>query len=254
MATLEELIQYTRLELTDNSDSFQASVHGDGVTMRYDLPDAPIDAVGLDVFIDNNGAQTVLSSPGGYTMDYENGVITLAEPLADGARLTVQGTTYTFFSDTKMAQFVDIALLKHTHNSTTTMATLPPVEKHLVAILATIEALWVLATDASYDINVYTPEGVSIPKEQRFAQLMRMIEGLRERYRYEAQLLNVGLGRIQVLTLRRKSRQTGRLVPVYTPQEIDDRRKPQRVYPIIEPPGPTERPAHLPPEPDWWGG
>jgi hypothetical protein len=36
--------------------------------------------------------------------------------------------------------------------------------------------------------------------------------------------------KIDVLTLRRQSKATGRMVPVYKPQEVDDRSYPQRVH------------------------
>ena len=43
-------------------------------------------------------------------------------------------------------------------------------------------------------------------------------------------LLGVGLYRIDVLNLNRISKATGRLIPVYKPQEVDDRSYPERVH------------------------
>jgi hypothetical protein len=46
--------------------------------------------------------------------------------------------------------------------------------------------------------------------------------------------LNVGLHRIEVSTLRRESRTTGRLVPLYVPREFDDYSWPERILPPID--------------------
>ena len=49
-------------------------------------------------------------------------------------------------------------------------------------------------------------------------------------YEELCKMLNIGLYRTEVFTLRRISRLTNRYVPVYRPQEIDDWSIPQRVY------------------------
>jgi hypothetical protein len=99
-----------------------------------------------------------------------------------------------------------------------------------VALLASVEALWALATDASFDINITAPDGVQIPRTQRFAQLSQIINARQEQYRNLCSALNVGLWRIEIGILRRISRTTNKLIPVYMPQEIDDSTMPERVY------------------------
>ena len=107
---------------------------------------------------------------------------------------------------------------------------IPAVEEYPVAILSTIEALWALATDASFDINITAPDGVVIPRSQRWQQLTSMIQQRQDQYKQLCSALNIGLWRIQMGTLRRVSRHTNKLVPIYMAQEIDDSRKPERVY------------------------
>jgi hypothetical protein len=104
-------------------------------------------------------------------------------------------------------------------------------------------ALYTLATDSAFDIDIISPDGVSIPRSERFRQVNEMIQVRKEQYKELCAMLGVGLFRIEVMTLRRISRLTNRLIPVYRPQEIDDKSMAQRVrlnlpdYGDITPPG-----------------
>lgn len=240
-----------RLELGDFQEGFQASVQGDGLTRRFDLPEEVISASGLSVMVTppNGGSPAPLAENTDWTMDYRAGIITLVSPLANDAVLTVTGQHFQFFTDDELALFIRSAALKHTHNeqslqvyrdlngfkhylySDQTVDTLPPVEYHPVALLAAIEALEVIQTDAAYDIDVTTAEGTSLPRAERFTNISSLIAAKQARYDDICQKLGVGLGRIEVFTVRRVSRTTGRLVPVYLPQEYDEvRMPPVRVY------------------------
>ncbi|UXX94003.1 hypothetical protein N7U49_21590 [Streptomyces sp. AD2-2] len=119
-----------------------------------------------------------------------------------------------------------------------TLENLPAVEEPLVAYLTAINCLWTLATDAATDIDISTAEGTFVPRTQRYRQLMQHIgdatSGLQGRYNTLAQQLNVGLGRIEMFTLRRVSRTTNRLVPVFQEREYDDSSMPQRLLPPID--------------------
>lgn len=111
---------------------------------------------------------------------------------------------------------------------------LPAVERYPLSILITIEALWGELAEASNEVDVVTPEGMHIPAGQRFQQILQAIETLMGQYREIAGALGVGLFRVEMFTLRRTSRTTGRLVPVYRPQEFDDHSLPERLYPPID--------------------
>jgi hypothetical protein len=89
-------------------------------------------------------------------------------------------------------------------------------------------------TDAATDIDITTAEGTHIPRAQRFGQLEQMISALTERYKSLCSLLGVGLYRIEVSNLRRVSRQTGRLVPLYVEREYDDNSLPERIVAPID--------------------
>lgn len=165
-----------------------------------------------------------------------SGTVTFTNVPKSGAAIVVSGTHYRYFTTTELTSFINTAVTQHTDNKTDsygrqiTLALIPAVEEYPVALLATIEALWALATDASFDINIQAPDGVVIPRAQRFAQLSQIIQARKEQYRELCSALNIGLWRIEVGILRRISRTTNKLVPVYMPQEIDDSTQPERVY------------------------
>ncbi len=231
MATLQELIARTRLELADVSKSFVFTTTSVGATTVYDIPRAEqLDA--SSVVVRRNG--TIVPTTD-YVVDADDGIVTITgTPPADGDTLQFSGQHHKFFSDEVMTTFVNTAFGLHTNNRPVTMQALPANEVYLVALLAKIEALWVLATDAAYDIDIRTPEGVSVPRTQRYAQLMNMIAATEEQYKDLGMALGVGLYRIEMFTLRRTSLQTGRLVPVYLQREFDDTSPPVRILPPID--------------------
>lgn len=222
MALLTDLVSRLRLELGDTAFPFQAQVVADGLTDRFDLPVEMIEETGLVVAVD--GAPL---APEDFTLDLRAGVLTLeAVPAADSV-VVVQGSHYEAFPTPDMETFVNTAFLQHANGRyddlglPLTMAELPPVEDYLVVILAQIEALWAMVTDAAQEIDVRSPDGITIPVGQRYQQLMGLIAAKRAMYMELAQALNVGLHRIEMLTLRRVSRTTNRLVPIYQTMEYD---------------------------------
>lgn len=231
MATVSELIARTRLELADVSKSFVFTTTSVGATTVYDIPRVEsIDADSVVVRLNGN----VMASAD-YVVDTASGIVTITgAPPADGDTLQFSGSHHKFFSDEVMTTFVNTAFELHTTNRPVTMQALPANEVYLVALLAKIEALWVLVTDAAYDIDIRTPEGVSVPRTQRYAQLMALIQATQEQYKDLAMALGVGLYRIEMFTLRRVSRTTGRYVPVYLEREFDDTSPPVRVMPPID--------------------
>lgn len=227
----------------DFGESFSARVTGDGATSRYTLPRDNIDGATVSVYIDGSPV-TVLNpgTPGSlqvneYVLDERLGVVTLWDDLPLNSVLVVEGTAFTVVLPTDMSSYVDTAFNLHVIGlqPVPTIDDLNPVEEYLVAMLAVVELLWALATEASGEIDILTPEGVNIPVSQRFAQYVTLIERIQGHYKELAASLNVGPYRIQMFSLRRVSRTTGRLVPIYVPQEFDDRTyPPTRVLPPID--------------------
>ena len=235
MAILSDLLSRVRLELGDSAKQFDVTLTGDGVTKAFYVGVKPVDSFGANGFaVYVNG--TAKAQGTDYTVEENLGIVHFAAAPADNAVIEVTGTHYRYFTTSELTTFVNTAVTQHTDNRTdsygsqVTIASIPTVEEYPVALLATIEALWALATDSAFDINIQAPDGVSIPRNQRFSQLSNIIGQRKDQYKELCSALNVGLWRIEIGTLRRISRTTNKLVPVYMPQEIDDSTIPERVY------------------------
>lgn len=232
MAVLSDLISRVRLELGDQPIQFTFTATGDGVTKDYTLECAHIDPATLQVTV----ADTPIPTPAGYTLEPDAGVVHLAVAPELGDTVFITGLRYRYFIDSDIITFINTAVTQHAYNrsdsygSLITLSSIQPVEEYPIAILSVIEALWVLATDSSFDINITAPDGVVIPRAQRYQQLTGMVAQRWEQYKQLCAQLNIGLWRIEMGTLRRVSRTTNKLVPIYMSQEIDDSRRPERVY------------------------
>jgi hypothetical protein len=232
VAVLADLLSRTRLELGDAPKQFTFTETGDGSTKDFYVKVKPLDVDTLVVTV--NG--TPVANPSGYTLEADLGMIHFVNAPANNSAIRVQGSHFRYFTDTDLTTFINTAVEQHTYNRTdgygnqVTLAKLQAVEEYPLVILSTIEALWALATDASFDINIFAPDGVTIPRSERFHQLSNMIQQRQMQYKELCSALNIGLWRLEIGTLRRVSKRTNKLIPVYMPQESDDPRKPERVY------------------------
>ena len=229
MATLEMLSTRLRNELGDMGRTFEETFSGDGSTKRYQLTTAPVKGATLVVKV---GATNVSSTT---SVEEQTGMVVLAVAPVQDAVITITGTTYKYFTDAEIEYYINTAFAEHARTTTdsngskATLLSLPGIDEYPLVILASTMALYTLATDASFDIDIISPDGVSIPRSERFRQLSEIINSRKEQYREICNLLGIGLHKIEVFNLRRISRLTNKLVPIYRPQEIDDSSLPQRV-------------------------
>lgn len=232
---LSSLVDHVRLELGDTPKSFRYQFDGDGVTTRWELPYSPLDA--STVVVSVNGVDV----SNDVAVEEPTGVMEFDTAPAVGFPVVVEGVYFRYFTTEELETLCTTAIHEHLHNRTSgvgqqiTLENLPLVEEGPLVILVVVKALYVLATDASFDIDIHTPDGVSIPRSDRYRQLMMMIDSRRQQYMELCNALNIGVSRIEVYTLRRISDRTNKYVPIYRPQEIDDNSKPQRVW--LEIPG-----------------
>lgn len=230
MATITSLVNRVRLELGDLGKAFMVQYMADGTTNRYSLGYSPIDAASVTVF---EGLTDISDN---CYIEESTGILTLPAASTDGTMITVNGTYYRYFTFAELSQLVTDAVAQHSAGHADSLGRqisvdiLPANEEYPVAIYATTLALYTLATDAAFDIDIAAPDGVNIPRSERYRQLMDMIQTRQEQYRDLCVQLGVGLYKIDVFSLRRISLATGRYVPVYKPQEVDDRSYPQRVH------------------------
>ena len=248
MAVIADLVTKVRTELNDQPRQFTKTFTGNGSIKDYTLGVKPVDTSTLLVTV--NG--TPMAQPNGYTIEANFGVVHFVTAPANNTSIVVTGNVFRYFSDADLTNFVNIAVGQHTYNRTDgfgrqmTASLLPPVEEYPLAILSTVEALWALATDAAFDINIFAPDGVTIPRSERYHQLIQLIDQRMEQYKALCSALNIGLWRIEVGQLRRVSRTTNKLVPIYIPQEIDDSRRPERVYIATDMTGRTPIVSNIP--------
>ena len=251
---LSDVIGRVRRDIGDPLQNFRTNTVGDGLITWFDLPRQNIDPATLVVETITDGTTiATLHTPADYTLDSRNGQLALTSPLPNGVILQVIGNSWSLFTDTELTDIVNESVYQHTFGQTTnerfrdaltgaityrnqriTLDNLPVMQEPLIVMLADINALWVLATDAASDVNIQTAEGTNVDRSARYTQLMGHIQSLSERYKDFCGQLNIGLFRMETLNLRRVSRTTGRLIPVFTDREYDDHRWPQRQLPQID--------------------
>jgi hypothetical protein len=229
VASLSSLADRVRVELGDVAKSFVEQFMADGTTNRFNLHHAPLDGEGVVVLKDGIDISDQCS------VEESTGTLVIDEVPADGQTLLVSGIYYRYFTAQEMYEIVRTAVLEHSASRTDSMGqqltveNLPQIEEYPVVIYATTLGLYTLATDASFDINIFAPDGVTIPRSERYRQLMEMVQARQQQYKELCVLLGIGLYSIEVFTVRKISKRTNRYVPIYKPQEVDDKSFPQRV-------------------------
>lgn len=255
MAVLADIITRVRNELGDLSRPFHDVYTGTGNDSSYDLTEERVQVSDVTATYPD-GTTITLSDGVDYVVDTVNGLILFQSgsftPVPPSVVILVNGTTYGMFTDDEITLFVNDAVIQHCHHRETTwryrdgngffryarrpmdLDTLPPIEELLVSYLGTLNALWELSTDAATDVDVDTADGTHLARSQRYAQILNQIDVLTTRYTTLCEQLNVGLARIEMGNLRRVSRTTGRLVPIFREREFDDYTLPTRMIPEID--------------------
>ena len=228
MATLTSLASRLRDELGDLGKSFVYQATGDGTTNRFLIPYSPIDGSTLLVHVNGGDVSNAVE------VEETTGYVTFDHSPTDNSTIIFAGTYYRYFTNAETCQFVSDAFDQHTTNHADQygraigLSTLPGIEEYPVVVYASTLALYTLATDASFDIDIQAPDGVNIPRSERYRQLMQMIEVRKNQYKELCSQLGIGLYKIDVFSLRRVSKTTNYYVPVFLPQEVDDNSMPQR--------------------------
>lgn len=233
MPILSSLVARVRMELGDLGQSFVETIVADGTTERFQLQHSPLDGLGLTVLVDTPTSQVNVSATA--SVEEQSGVLVLANPPAAASTLLISGTFFRYFTNSELETTLETAFAQHSARRTDslgrelTLYNLPFVEEYPLAILATTLALYTLATDAAFDIDIQAPDGITIPRSERYRQLMEVMRTRQAQYQELCVQLGIGMYSIDVFTLRRQSKMTGRYVPVFIAQEVDDRSWPKRV-------------------------
>lgn len=230
MATIQALADRLRSEIGDTGRPFTQTIIASEGQTRFVLDSKIIQGSTLvvkqnDVVISDN-----------CSVDEVNGIVVLDTAAAADDVFYFEGLTFRYFTDAEMQNYVNTAFSQHSLNSTDTngrrisISSLPDVETYPIIILASTQALYTLATDAAFDIDIISPDGVSIPRSERYRQLTDMINTRHAQYQELCEKLGIGMYKIEVFNLRRISRLTNRYVPLYRPLEVGDLSLPERIY------------------------
>lgn len=250
----EELVRRTRIELGDPRQIFRSTMMCDGVVAWFNLPKENIagDDFSADIIPPGGGPLQTLEHGTDYILHTQEGQVQLTAPPRANSQVLFTGSSYSLFTDDDMTDYLRDAITWHCYNRSmreryrtpqgfityrdTPMGldNLPPVEEPLLAMRATVNLLWVLATDSSSDVNVQTAEGTVIDRGQRYSQIMGQIQALQARYEKDCAQVNGGPYRWETIRLRRVSKTTGRLVPLYKDREFDSFAYPSRLVPPID--------------------
>ena len=229
MATTTSMADRLRYELGDIGRSFVYQFVADGTTNRFLVPYSPLDGANLVINREGNDISADVE------VEEATGYIVFDEVPDAGDNIIVAGNYYKYFTTTEICQYIDYAFDQHTtfhtdsYGRKVTVATLPTVEEYPVIVYASTLAMYTLATDASFDIDIQAPDGVMIPRSARYGQLMQMIDVRKNQYKELCSQLSIGLYKIDVFSLRRISKTTNEYVPIFEPQEIDNKSPKTRV-------------------------
>jgi hypothetical protein len=181
------------------------------------------------------GGATVELSPSAYSLDERNGILRLSSTPGTGNKIMVEGYYYEWVTPNDLSFYSNRAFEKHVRSLGISIEEMSDVLINAIGIAAIVECLWALMTEFSRDIDVITSESVHIPASQRFRMVQGLLAQWEGEYRRHATALNIGVDRIEVFNLRRTSRTTNRLVPLYRPKEFGDYSPMERLWPEIDP-------------------
>lgn len=231
MTAQSDVVDIARNYLRDFPKFFQVSFTPAGRT--YQLGQTNIDSTSLWVATVTAGTPTVLTSAD-YSVDERGGYLRLLEAPTAVDDILVEGSHYEWLTPADLDFYAGMAIDLHMHNLNVSLNNLAPAVIKVIGINTIVQALWGLLSEYSRDIDVITSESVHIPASQRFRMVQSLLQYWEDEYKRLAQALNIGLDRIEVLTLRRRSKLTNRLVPLYKEREIGDFGPIERLWPEID--------------------
>lgn len=233
MANIETITTIARTYLRDFPRFFQTTFGVAGRT--YQLGHTNVDKSNLYIaqYTPGSGTASALTSTTDYSVDVRNGVIRLATT-PTGTHLLIEGYYYEWVTPDDLLFYSQRALEKHLHSLNVPLEGLSDAVVNAIGIAAICESLWALMTEYSRDIDVITSESVHIPASQRFRMVQALLAQWEAEYARHATALNIGIDRLEVFSLRRVSRTTNRLVPLYRQKEIGDYGPLERLWPTID--------------------
>lgn len=232
MATTADITTIARNYLRDFPKFFQLDF--DPVGRTYDLGKPNVDRESLWVAYTPSGGGAASVVPSSmYDVDERNGLLRLAT-IPDVEHIMVEGYYYEWLTPADLEFYAEMAVELIMHNLDTTLSNVAPAVANVIGMYTIVQALWGLLNEYSRDIDVITSESVHIIASQRYRMVSDMLHRWTSEYNKLAASLNIGLNRVEVVNLRRVSRTTNRLVPLYKAREVGDYSPIERLWPPID--------------------
>jgi hypothetical protein len=227
LTPLEHTIELARNYLRDFPKFFQVSF--DALGRTFELGNPNVDSTTLWVATVVGSTVTQLPSTA-YSIDERNGLIRLATTPATNTKLMVEGYYYEWLLPKDLQFYAERSINFHKPTIHIPLEQANQAVLDVIGIGALVEALQALMTEFARDIDVMTSESVHIPGSQRFRMLQSLIQQWEVEYRKHANSLNIGPERIEQFSLRRVSRTTNRLVPLFRSKELGDYGPMERIW------------------------
>lgn len=228
MTVVERVAEIARTYLRDFPKFFQVSF--DAVGRTYELGATNIDTETLWIATTTGASSATQLATNAYSLDVRNGVIRLATTPAANTKILVEGYYYEWVLPADLTFYSQRSINYHEYTIKVPLSGVTPAVFDVVGLGALVEALQALVTEYARDIDVTTSESIHIPGSQRFRMLQSLIGMWEMEYRKHANNLNIGPERIEIMDLRRISRATNRLVPLYVSQELGDYAPIERIF------------------------
>lgn len=220
-------MELARNYLRDFPKFFQVSF--DAVGRTYELGQPNIDPTTVWIATTTGASATELTASQ-YTLDHRNGILRLSSTPSGGTKILVEGYYYEWVLPEDLKFYSERSINFHQPTIKVPLENASPAVLDVVGLGALVEALQALMTEFARDIDVQTSESVHIPASQRYSRLQSLCQQWEMEYRKHANNLNIGPERIDQFSLRRISRTTNRLVPLYTAKEIGDYGPVERIF------------------------
>lgn len=237
MATSAQVLERIRLSLRDEPRLFQCDTPGDGQATLFTLPHVCINPNGLLVTVQGSTPRALVADTDYRLYDAAGQVLILGAPPTVNETVIVEGEHWTWFTDTQLEPHIATAIYDIENDGSIDSFDDVAVPSHYfdyAVASAVVDALWTLWAELALDIDLRNPEGIDLPARQRFETVERLLASWQERSKTLADLLNIGITSIEVFSLRRVSKMTNRLVPLYRAREIDNTDPPERILPPID--------------------
>ena len=235
-ATVEKITTIARNFLRDYPKFFQVSFDAVGRTYELGHPNITSEGLWVATYVSGNAPVVVESDTSAssfYSLDQRNGILRFNSTLPANSRVMVEGYYYEWVLPSDLEFYADHAIHQHIYNLEIPLENVTDIVLDTIGMAAVVETLAGLLTEYSRDIDVTTSESVHIPASQRFRMVQSLLDYWEKAYERQAKSLNIGLDRIEILNLRRVSRTTGYLVPIYKQRELGDYGPLERVFPEI---------------------